>query len=119
MQLTKNFSKKEVECGCGCGLVPTAEAMAALQKARDIYGKPMRITSAARCVFHNKNVGGSKTSRHVDGIAFDIAYSNAREAGEILLALVAAGFKGIGIAKTFIHADLRPEPTLWDYGGFK
>lgn len=43
-----------------------------LQPLRDLYGKPLKITSAWRCPRVNKAVGGSKTSAHVNGYAADI-----------------------------------------------
>lgn len=43
-----------------------------LQKIRDIYNKPIIITSGYRCEKLNKAVGGSKTSQHRLGQAADI-----------------------------------------------
>lgn len=43
-----------------------------LQKVRDIYNKPIIVTSGYRSEKLNKAVGGSKTSQHVKGQAADI-----------------------------------------------
>lgn len=43
-----------------------------LQKIRDIYNKPIIITSGYRSTKLNKAVGGSKTSQHRLGQAADI-----------------------------------------------
>lgn len=47
-----------------------------LQKIRDRFGKPIRITSGYRCEELNKLVKGSKTSQHRFAQAADITSSN-------------------------------------------
>ncbi len=46
-----------------------------LQPLRDIYGKPIRITSGYRCKELNELVGGVATSRHLRGEAADCMVS--------------------------------------------
>ncbi len=43
-----------------------------LQAIRDHIGKPIRITNQFRTPSHNEDVGGSKKSNHMKGIASDI-----------------------------------------------
>ena len=76
-----------------------------LDSARDIAGIPFKITSGYRSKDHNKKVGGVENSSHLIGVAADIAVSNNSERGIILSALIKAGFKRVGIGKTFLHCD--------------
>lgn len=43
-----------------------------LDPLRQAYGKPIRINGAYRCEALNKAIGGSKTSKHLEGLAADI-----------------------------------------------
>jgi len=77
--LTKNFDlKKELSCGCSgkyCTGYPVKynkNALIYLQDFRDEYGAT-EVTSPARCKKYNNSLkGSSKTSRHMDGKAWDI-----------------------------------------------
>lgn len=113
----KFFTIPEMECKCGCGLLPTPEFMVALDALREKLGKPMKVTSGARCAVHNAKVGGSSRSKHLEGIAVDIAGNSAKQAKILKLAIESGSFHGIGIAKTFIHLDIRPlkDARVWSY----
>ena len=75
---TKNFDlKKELSCECkgkyctGYPVVYDVNALIYLQDVRDEYGST-NVTSPMRCKKLNNNTkGASKTSRHLDGKAFD------------------------------------------------
>ena len=73
-KLTENFERYEFQCPCGCGsqMVDT-ELASKLQTIRDKLGKKIKITSGYRCIRHNgsKTVKGSKSSRHLYGLAAD------------------------------------------------
>lgn len=120
-KLSKNFDSSEFACKCGCGYdTPNPELIRMLQAARDLYGKPMRITSGCRCIKHNRNVGGTANSAHISGMAVDIATPTGTTRYLIIESLMAAGFKRIGInfKKSFIHADIddsKPSPTIFSY----
>ena len=88
-----------------------------LEQAREIAGIPFRITSGFRTKEHNSEVGGVPNSSHLKGVAADIAVSSGNERYIILNALIRAGFKRIGVAKTFIHCDLDDEKSnsVWTY----
>lgn len=85
MQLTKNFNLKELLVTSHGDLFPeqfspsqgvianlTNLATTVLQPLRDMYGKPIRVTSAYRCLRLNSYVKGSKTSTHRLGLAADL-----------------------------------------------
>jgi len=69
------FKFKELGCPC-CGLVVYHdEALAALAYFRHGVQQPVIVTSGSRCAAHNREVGGSPTSKHLRGMAFDIVVS--------------------------------------------
>ncbi len=120
-KLSKNFDSSEFACQCGCGYdTPNPELIRMLQVARDLYGKPIRITSGCRCIKHNRNVGGTANSAHISGMAADIATPTGKERFLIIKALLEAGFTRIGInfSKNFVHVDVdstKPSPTIFSY----
>ena len=120
-KLSKNLDSSEFACKCGCGYdTPDPELIRMLQAARDLYGKPIRITSGCRCIKHNRNVGGASNSAHLDGKAVDIATPTGTARYLIIESLMAAGFKRIGInfKQRFVHADIddtKPHPTIFSY----
>ena len=96
--LTKNFSLYEFECPCGCtAQMIDRELVEKMQILRDKLGKKIKVTSGYRCVKHNasKDVGGSKQSRHLYGIAADWRTDN-RSVNPVALGILAqkAGFGG-------------------------
>jgi uncharacterized protein YcbK (DUF882 family) len=126
---SKNFDWKEFECKCGCGTkFVSQKAIEALQRVRDIVGVPLVVTSAARCPKHNWNVGGAKNSKHLSyqvrlagktntvySTAFDVQISDKADAKVLVQAAKQAGFNGIGVAKDFVHMDIRDAPAQWTY----
>ena len=67
------FTEKELGCRCGCGLQPKIVTVNILNKIREDYGKPINITSGARCSTYNQKIGGAKASEHTKGNAIDLA----------------------------------------------
>jgi hypothetical protein len=105
----KNFSPAEIACrGTGqLKLVP--EALDKLQALRDRLGKPLIVRSAYRSREHNRAVGGAKASKHMDGMAFDIAMAN-HDPVAFEVAAREVGFLGFGYypRSGFMHIDLGP-----------
>ena len=84
-------------------------ALDKLQALRMRLGKPLIIRSAYRSPEHNRAVGGAKASKHMEGIAFDIAMTNHDpEVFETAARMV--GFEGFGFypRSGFMHVDLGP-----------
>ena len=89
-----------------------------LYDARLIADIPFVINSGHRCIAHNRTVGGSHNSDHLSGHGTDIRCTDSAQRWIIIDALLHAGFRRIGIAKTFIHAgsDPRlPQEVVWTY----
>jgi len=114
----KYFNMQEFKCRC-CGKVEIDPKLVdMLDMAREIAGVPFFITSGYRCPKHNAEVGGSPTSSHLKGKAADIRVHNNWDRYKILEGLIKAGFKRIGIAEKFIHADIdetKPQYVVWLY----
>ena len=123
---TKNFNPttdKKLLCTCGhpdCDQRSVSqEHLDRVQKARDIYGKPMTVTSGGRCPNHPNEVHRTKPADHQKQQGTDIA-CNGSTRGNIVNAGIKAGCNAIGVAKTFVHLGYRPElpeghVTMWVY----
>jgi hypothetical protein len=80
-----------------------------LQALRVRLGKPLIIRSAYRSPEHNRAVGGARASKHMEGIAFDVAMAN-HDPEAFEAAARAVGFQGLGFypRSGFMHIDLGP-----------
>jgi uncharacterized protein YcbK (DUF882 family) len=110
-----NFTVDEVACPCGCGMMPTDEALIRLQGLRYDLDRPLIVTSGARCPDYNERIDGAENSRHMKGDAFDIAAADAISLFELVLNGAAHGFFGVGVAEGFVHLDLRLDEVMWTY----
>jgi len=119
MSSLRYFSEKEFSCCCGNSFEKMDDnLLKMLDTARAVAGVPFKVTSSYRCAKKNESVGGVKNSAHTRGTAVDIACSTSSDRFIILDALLTAGFERIGIAKTFIHADVDqelPQGLTWLY----
>jgi len=123
--MTPHFTTAELQCKCGCGMLPAQDFMAKVETLRVRVGFPLPVTSAARCPKHNRAVSGTgddgphTTGRAIDfGISRQQAYIVMREALEM-------GFTGMGFQQKgngrFLHLDDlqdapgQPRPTVWSY----
>ena len=89
-----------------------------LDEAREIAGFPFVLNSAYRSKeYEIQKKGRSGTSSHTKGVAVDISCLTGPYRLRMVLALIQAGFRRIGIAKTFIHVDSDPDkdPSIWIY----
>lgn len=115
----KYFSPEEFQrCNPPCDMSQMSEKLLhMLNEAREIYGKPIVINSAYRDREYEITRGRSGKSSHCTGHAVDIRCVNSRDRLVLIYALLSAGFKRIGIAKTFVHADNDPDksPAVWLY----
>lgn len=118
---------KTTEFSCQCKNVDcvdqkiSVELIDRLTKIRDYVKSPMRITSGFRCSKRQDEIRKSgtstvvaKKSTHELGHAADISVSSLT-ASE-LLKVAEYQFKSIGLARNFIHVDLRDDRVRrWDY----
>lgn len=124
---SRNFSKKELECKgtkCGCTAQKISKYLVEqLQILRQLCG-PIRVTSAYRCLKHNRSIGSKDTSQHVLGKAVDIQpigdflAPNFKDALHKLTrqAEDMGTFNGIGLGHPrFVHLDVRKKKARWKY----
>ena len=113
VQLTKNFNLSEFESDNNVVKVST-ELVLGLQIMRNLIGRPIKVINGYRTPEHNKRVGGADNSQHLHGRAADITVEGM-SGKELAKFAEVAGFNAIGIAKTAIHVDDRPERVRWNY----
>ena len=125
--MTPHFRREELQCHCGCGMLPQEDFMQKVETLRLRYGKPLKVTSAARCPEHNTKVSSTgRTGPHTTGRAIDFGISGS-EAHRLLVLATDSGYTGIGVNqkgphdKRFLHGDDlpdapgQPRPTVWSY----
>jgi uncharacterized protein YcbK (DUF882 family) len=113
--LSKNFTKKELECPC-CGRCDIDEEfLEELQYLRNVVERPFVINSGFRCPAHNEKVGGSVNSNHKLGKAVDISIDgwSGQEIYDFLHCATDMSMTGIGIYPSWIHFDTRESHAAW------
>ena len=86
--------------------------------ARDRANTQFIVVSGCRCEKHNAAEGGTETSDHLTGEGADIKATTSFVRWRVVTSAIAAGFRRIGIAKTFIHLGDNldnPNPRIWVY----
>jgi len=126
--LSTNFWKWEFRCPCKkCRRKKVRVSSLLLFKLEMVRmafdGKPVIVLSGNRCPEENKRVGGYPDSEHIpnpDGEGSDIKIKGVKPI-DIGLAAEKIGGLRIGIAKTYVHLDIRPpSPSkFWIYIGNK
>jgi uncharacterized protein YcbK (DUF882 family) len=114
--LTKNLSRSEFACKCGCGHdTVDFELVMVIQDCADHFGASVYINSGCRCPDHNKAEGGSPGSWHVLGRAADfrVAGVHADKVATYLELKYPTTF-GIGRYDGRTHVDTRKVAARWD-----
>ncbi len=115
---SEHFKESELACHhchvneCTQGLVD------ALEELRSLAGFPITINDAYRCPAHNAGTpNAAKNSQHQDGTAADIKIKGLTGPEMYSLAVQVTAFRdgGIGVAKTYIHVDVRATKARWCY----
>ncbi len=94
-----------------------------LDEVRELYGKPITITSSYRGPDHPiESAKPNGPGVHSLGVAVDIAAIGGTETLELVRAAIATGFERIGISrkKNFIHLDIADKThaktkSIWVY----
>jgi uncharacterized protein YcbK (DUF882 family) len=91
-----------------------------LNKLREAYGAPLKVSSGYRCPQHpvEARKGATAPGMHTTGKAVDFAVEK-EQAHKLLGLAFGMGFNGIGVQQKgtgrFIHLDDRAVPTIWSY----
>ena len=113
-----NYSEFDSPDVQGSGQMMDNKILMMLDQVRDKFDKPIRINSGFRTPQHNDEVGGKENSSHLKGLAVDIACNNSKDRFDLINCLLDVGFSRIGVANTFIHADIDPDKVqgvMWTY----
>jgi uncharacterized protein YcbK (DUF882 family) len=123
MRLSENFYLNEFECKSGVVIpekvLSNIKTLAIqLQVLRNALNASVTVTSGYRSPEHNKKVGGSPKSQHVEGTAADIkvsGYTPKQVAAKIEELIEKGEMKqgGIGIYSTWVHYDFRGTKARW------
>ena len=110
--LTRDFSRHEFRCKCGCGEDNMdMNQVRAIQKLRNLIDSPIIINSGIRCPAHNKAVGGAPFSYHLFGQASDICVGGWTPDALGEMAKKVEEFNQGGIIvypeRGFVHLDIR------------
>ncbi len=107
--LSKNFKVREFRCKDGSDeILIDMELVRYLQQIRDWAGGSIKINSGYRTPSHNAKVGGSKTSKHLQGRAADIVCSKKNPL-QLAQKAETLGMKGIewNPVYNYTHVDTR------------
>ena len=114
--ISKNFSRHEFKCGCGCGFATAdVELIKVLEDVRNFFNSSITINSGSRCISHNHMEGGSTKSKHVQGMAADIVVKDM-DSNTVYEYLDHQYKEKYGIGKYVgrTHIDVRKERVRWD-----
>jgi len=118
--LTKNLSRSEFKCSCGCGFdTVDVDTVRVIQEVCDHFDCSVRVTSGCRCAAHNASVGGTKNSQHLRGRAADcqFIYDGSPIDPETIYQYLISEYDreyGFGLYSTFNHIDTRSgKPARW------
>lgn len=104
--MSDHFSRWELRCPCchKCEIDPTALGQA--DRLRDFFDRKTTVNSGFRCPKHNAEIGGSRRSQHMRGLALDVVVEGVPPlvVGWVTRLL---GWRGVEIHKTFTHIDWR------------
>ena len=112
------FDRSDFDCQETGNNEMSDEFLWAIDALRHECGFPFIITSGYRDPTHSIEARKAKpgTGTHAQGIAADIRITDGNQAYKIIETAQSMGFNGIGVAKTFIHVDLRQTaPVVWCY----
>tara|TARA_R110002074_G_scaffold91272_4_gene199700 strand:+ start:13544 stop:13894 length:351 start_codon:yes stop_codon:yes gene_type:complete len=112
----KYFNREEFDCQETGENKISDEFIHKLDKLRESCGFSFTITSGYRSSKHSIEQRKAKAGTHAQGIAADIKVSGGAQRMKIVEEALALGFTGVGVAKTFVHVDIRETtPVLWCY----
>ena len=114
-----NYTEFDSPDVIGSGKLMNKDLLDMLDLVREKFDKPIVINSGYRTVEHNSSLpNSSPNSSHTKGLAVDIKCTNSTDRYNLINCLLDVGFKRLGIAKTFIHADIdkdKAQGVVWTY----
>lgn len=117
-KVSGHFKLREFKCNDNSRVVVlNAELVAVLETARRHFGQAIKINSGYRTVAYNSTLkNSSPKSQHTHGNAADIVVSGVKPIDVYnYFNQTYPGKYGVGIYNTFVHIDVRPIKSRWDY----
>jgi len=119
-ELYPNFSKEEFDCKHTGENNMQHEFMKKLQQVREVFNKPMRVTSGFRSVKHPIEARKTHSNgEHTQGTCADIYCDNGTDRYRLISIALDCGITRIGIAKNFLHLGIGgkglPNYVIWEY----
>lgn len=117
-KVSEHFKLREFKCNDNSRVVIiNNELVAVLEKARQHFGKPIKINSGYRTVAYNSTLkNSSPKSQHTHGNAADIVVSGVKPIDVYTyFNETYPNTYGVGIYNNFVHIDVRPNKARWDY----
>lgn len=118
MTIVIGNDKDRFKCPC-CGENKINSDLAErIELIEFILEEKLLVTSGYRCEKHNKEIGGSKTSSHLKGLAVDVACKTSLLRHKIIYTANYFGINRIGIGKNYIHLDMdknKVSKVIWLY----
>ena len=116
--LSKDFSRNEYSCKCGCGFSSVNRKIVEIVlDVEEHWGKDVEVITACRCRFFNSSYpGAARDTLHPEGKAIDIRIEGVEP--EELFAYLSEKYPskyGIGLYKEAgsVHLDIRPYRARW------
>ena len=119
---TEAADSKSVCSCCGTGGL-SISILIVLEHIRQLTGKPVVLSSGARCKKHNAKEGGSKNSEHLsteedpysDAVDISVKDISTKELHLLVKGLPYANLLGIGYYPKggFVHVDTRGYAARW------
>jgi len=117
---SEHFTRRELDCHCGCDAPAAVErelalTAAELEKLRALVGMPLHINSGYRCPTYNKAIGGAPKSQHMQGKAADVS-ARCSPTYVAMAAEKVPAFDNGGICRYagFTHVDRRGYRARWE-----
>ena len=114
--MARYFSRDEFACSHTGKNEISDSLIDKLDLLREACGFPFIITSGYRDPTHPVEARKKEPGTHCQGIAADIRGSGGHQRFTIVKHALTLGFRGIGVAKPFVHVDTRDLPVMWVYG---
>lgn len=110
------FKEDEFKCSHSGANGMSRDFIIRLEHLRAKANFPFVITSGYRSLSHPVEAAKEKAGMHTKGIAADIKVNSGEQRYLLLQYALELGFTGIGVAKDFIHVDIRDStPVVWSY----
>jgi zinc D-Ala-D-Ala carboxypeptidase len=113
---SKYFKKDEFKCKHTGDNFISERLISRLDVLREACGFPLVVVSGYRSPKHPIEAAKSTPGTHTRGIAVDLRVRNGIERMKLVSEAIRLGFTGIGVAKSFVHLDIRDDtPVMWLY----